>query len=393
MDTRADGYKLGSTLISRRPHNLNDELTLDEQVADILARDQGRDYRFDDDLKRMQRHDPDLKVARLSIEKTFFMADLFLDGDRDVRTDIDRFVRQIFRDPFGVASIDEVGMAHAFTAAYQSSITSRRVGAAVMVAESLICTGRNDLPKAGGGQQSDSIGAASRDTLDGAGVVGKVRRRRETEALYNERSDVAKDFLVRLFSSSEWLAELAQIFPGAKELTDTDRTSFVGTTLKMDFIKDTRIFDLIEFNPSVHAEMSAVTTAARMGFPIAGGLLYTTTFPCHECTRHIILSGLKKVVYLEPYAKSRAAELFADQIRLSRPALKSQTILRESSQLIMSPSWVSHLGVMLNCFRGSSARVRTANSSSTSWTVRERSDHLSKHPCRMSWRLLAGERG
>ncbi len=210
-------------------------------------------------------------------------------------------------------------MAHAFTAAYQSSITSRRVGAAVMVAESLICTGRNDLPKAGGGQQSDSIGAASRDTLDGAGVVGKVRRRRETEALYNERSDVAKDFLVRLFSSSEWLAELAQIFPGAKELTDTDRTSFVGTTLKMDFIKDTRIFDLIEFNPSVHAEMSAVTTAARMGFPIAGGLLYTTTFPCHECTRHIISSGLKKVVYLEPYAKSRAAELFADQIRLSRP--------------------------------------------------------------------------
>lgn len=300
-----------------RTHNLNDELTLDEQVEDLLARDQGRDYRFEDDLKRMQRNDPDLAVARLSIEKTFFMADLFLDGDRNVATDIDRFVRQIFSDPFGVATLDEVGMAHAFTAAYQSSITSRRVGAAIMVGASLICTGRNDLPKAGGGQQSDSVAAAPGDLSNGL-AVGKVRRRREAEALYNERSDVARDFLVRMLSSTEWLVGLAAVFPGVTELSEAQRSTLVDSTLGMGFVQDSRIFDLIEFNPSVHAEMSAVTTAARLGFAIAEGLLYTTTFPCHECTRHIISSGLRRVVYLEPYAKSRAAELFADQIRLSR---------------------------------------------------------------------------
>src|SRR4029079_6585698 len=40
----------------------------------------------------------------------------------------------------------------------------------------------------------------------------------------------------------------------------------------------------------------------------------STTYPCHSCARHIVAAGIKKVVYLEPYAKSMAINLHDDSI-------------------------------------------------------------------------------
>jgi len=42
--------------------------------------------------------------------------------------------------------------------------------------------------------------------------------------------------------------------------------------------------------------------------------LYTTTFPCHNCAKHIISSGITKVVYIEPYPKSRAFDFYKIEI-------------------------------------------------------------------------------
>src|SRR5437868_3807964 len=45
-----------------------------------------------------------------------------------------------------------------------------------------------------------------------------------------------------------------------------------------------------------------------------GAVLYCTTFPCHICAKHIVASGIKEVVFLEPYPKSYATELHRDSI-------------------------------------------------------------------------------
>jgi hypothetical protein len=42
--------------------------------------------------------------------------------------------------------------------------------------------------------------------------------------------------------------------------------------------------------------------------------MYVTTFPCHNCTRHIIAAGIKRVYYIEPYPKSKARDLHSDAI-------------------------------------------------------------------------------
>ncbi len=50
-----------------------------------------------------------------------------------------------------------------------------------------------------------------------------------------------------------------------------------------------------------HAEENAIVQASYHGIPIKGGTLYTTFSPCLICTKMIINSGLKEVVYNEAY--------------------------------------------------------------------------------------------
>ncbi|XID96172.1 hypothetical protein ACF3MZ_19775 [Paenibacillaceae bacterium WGS1546] len=45
--------------------------------------------------------------------------------------------------------------------------------------------------------------------------------------------------------------------------------------------------------------------------------MYCTTFPCHNCAKHIIAAGITKVIYVEPYPKSKALEFHSDAIATS----------------------------------------------------------------------------
>src|SRR5882724_7181322 len=77
--------------------------------------------------------------------------------------------------------------------------------------------------------------------------------------------------------------------------------------------------DIGEFSRPVHAEMAALIDAARRGVAVDGETMYVTTFPCHNCAKHIIAAGIRKVVYLEPYPKSRASNLHGEEMSLELP--------------------------------------------------------------------------
>lgn len=76
---------------------------------------------------------------------------------------------------------------------------------------------------------------------------------------------------------------------------------------------------VIEYGRCVHAEMAAIIDAARRGVSIDGCTLYTTTFPRHECARHIVAAGIRRVVYIDPHPKSLVQELYKDSIALDAP--------------------------------------------------------------------------
>src|SRR5205823_3680095 len=79
-----------------------------------------------------------------------------------------------------------------------------------------------------------------------------------------------------------------------------------------------QIRNLIEFGRAVHAEMAALIDAARRGVSVAGCTMYVTTFPCHLCARHVVAAGIRRLVYIEPYAKSRTADLYPDSIAIEQ---------------------------------------------------------------------------
>jgi deoxycytidylate deaminase len=108
----------------------------------------------------------------------------------------------------------------------------------------------------------------------------------------------------------DWLA------PELRSLTPHDlatKALYEGTAPRL---KGTRADSIIEFGRIVHAEMSAVTDAAKRGLSVCDAILYCTTFPCHMCARHIVAAGIKQVVYIEPHPKSLAKELYKKSIQV-----------------------------------------------------------------------------
>lgn len=58
----------------------------------------------------------------------------------------------------------------------------------------------------------------------------------------------------------------------------------------------------LDTKPEVlHAESNAITKCARSGRASEGATIYITHSPCLSCAKLIIQSGIKRVVYNEPY--------------------------------------------------------------------------------------------
>jgi hypothetical protein len=60
--------------------------------------------------------------------------------------------------------------------------------------------------------------------------------------------------------------------------------------------------------------MDSLLSCARAGIGTIGATLFSTTFPCHNCAKHIVAAGIRRVVYIEPYEKSQAIQLHGDAI-------------------------------------------------------------------------------
>ncbi len=63
---------------------------------------------------------------------------------------------------------------------------------------------------------------------------------------------------------------------------------------------------------AVHAEQNAIIQAAKLGIPCDGAVMYVTHQPCVICTRMIINSGIKKVIYKNGYPDDFALQLFKE---------------------------------------------------------------------------------
>ena len=222
------------------------------------------------------------------LRDVFQLCDLFVSptAPAPLFDQIDRFVRLILGDLSETPSADEHFMFHAYASSLASGALGRQVGGVlVSPAGEVLGIGWNDVPKGGGG-------------LYRAGDHYDRRDIHEDRDSVNVHADQILGEVLELARDAGWLSSQT------KPRIDDAREAF----------KRSRVMSLLEFGRTCHAEMEAVLAAARIGASARDATLYTTTFPCHQCARLIVTAGLRRVVYIEPYPKSRALELHRDAI-------------------------------------------------------------------------------
>lgn len=52
---------------------------------------------------------------------------------------------------------------------------------------------------------------------------------------------------------------------------------------------------------TIHAEVNAITDAAKRGVSIENAIAYLTHYPCLNCFKALAASGIKKIIYFEDY--------------------------------------------------------------------------------------------
>lgn len=162
-------------------------------------------------------------------------------------------------------------------ASVNSADLSRQVGAVITSKYlDIIATGSNDVQKSGGGKYwpDSTYKPLTEDSF------GTFEDKRDASIGFDanaaEISYLADEIASNLINSS---LDFGSVTKG--ELSSVLRNK---TSLK----------DITEFGRVVHAELSAIMSASRNSLSVVGAHLFCTTFPCHNCAKHIIASGIKK---------------------------------------------------------------------------------------------------
>lgn len=199
----------------------------------------------------------------------------------------------------------------AYAAALRSSDLSRQVGAVVANhAGDVVASGANDAPSSSGGSYWPEAKGFSSEVDDGQGPD----YRRGYDSNERERNKILAGVIAAFLPNEGPTPSDIGAAEWAAAMSPDERAELV--LRHKDKLEGTGILDLTEFGRAVHAEMAALMSCARSGVTPVRGTLYCTTFPCHNCAKHIVSAGITSVVYVEPYPKSKAKDLHADSIAL-----------------------------------------------------------------------------
>lgn len=97
----------------------------------------------------------------------------------------------------------------------------------------------------------------------------------------------------------------------------------------------------MELCPSVHAEIRAITYAAKHGINLDGSTIYMSEwFPCDNCARAVIKAGVKRMITPdEVYSNPDTYELIPRLRNQSYNFELAEKLIRESGlELIIDPS-------------------------------------------------------
>ena len=260
------------------------------------------------------------------------------------KKELERIFDLIFGHPYKTPTKDEHAMYMAYAYSARSADLSRQVGAVVCnESGDIIGLGSNDVPCFGGGPywpdpyNDDKEdwrdyryiqGEWKRDDIEKGQAGGRDANQVNRDQIMEEIITICRNDLKIDQNQTENKVSKFDIDKIHAEII-RDLKEKIRNDLKQKLLKETGISDIKGFGRPTHAEMSALLSCTRNGVSPKDGTIYCTTFPCHNCTRHIIDAGIKRVVFVEPYPSSKAKLLHSDSISIEKIDNENKKIIFE----------------------------------------------------------------
>ena len=235
-------------------------------------------------LKDQEETHQDLKKFGQNLFSCYSMANFFLYQNKNLSRQIQRFIYILFNDPFAEPTYEEYFMFCAQAEAYRSLDLDRQVGAVIVNDDNeIVASGFNDVSKVGGGH------FAHHDH--------PMHEQADKEIDY-------RDFKHKQDYNHTYLDQIA------KKIAHK-----LGLDTKDQLMLREEITGITEFKRSTHAEMSALLDASLRGAAVKNCTIYVNFYPCHNCTKHLIAAGIKKIIFVHPYTKSKASDMYSGMIK------------------------------------------------------------------------------
>lgn len=111
-----------------------------------------------------------------------------------------------------------------------------------------------------------------------------------------------------------------------------------GLPIGVDDTKDKRNERPTKYLFYEHAERNAIYSAAEEGISLKGCILYCNYFPCADCARAIIQSGIKEVIYQKQKPESaKNSETWIQSMHASlQMMLEAKVRVRSYSEMLTS---------------------------------------------------------
>jgi len=233
----------------------------------------------------------DIKLSEIykqNVARCVYLADIALNNEgteEDIYRNLLRYYALIISPGCVTPTTQEVFMNQAYSLSLKSSCISHQVGAVIIGKNGYVVgAGWNDV---GEGQ----IGCGYRQLIDIKNLSNDVL---PIDPL--EEQSFRKSLLESGYGDDESFC-----------YKDEYSSYKLNKNIEPKNIRIKRL----EYCRALHAEENALLQSAKIGgIGVMGGTIYTTFFPCELCAKKIYQSGIKEIIYTEPYPESISCNVF-----------------------------------------------------------------------------------
>lgn len=255
------------------------------------------------------------EIHKQNVSRCVYFSDIAINNDstkEDFYKKLLKYYALIISPGCITPTTQEVFMNQAYSLSLKSSCISHQVGAVIIGKNGYVVgAGWNDV---GEGQ----IGCGYRQLIDIKSLDNDVLPIDPLEEQDFRKSLLSTDYrdddsfcYKDEYSSYKLKEKIESFMKDRKNLLDSLGTDAEKRELLEEWLSEDLKIKRLEYCRALHAEENALLQSAKIGgMGVMGGTIYTTFFPCELCAKKIYQSGIKEIIYTEPYPESISCNVF-----------------------------------------------------------------------------------